>query len=174
MSWLFPRQLRLSAEDQRARFLAVLELAEHDYEMAWLVFGSVFVGQTVLLGFIGLWLSSSTQPSRWYFGAAALFGILLWVPWFTSYQRNAGNHAFRVHQAAAAEPDGWNILRGPGRDHAAGRQAVIHHPDGSTECFQVPPPGRWRTRSATTFLQFVVLGAYLAVGGAAVVGWIGK
>jgi hypothetical protein len=172
--WGLGRPRGVTAEDQRARYSAALELAKHDYEMAWLVFGSVFVGQTVLLGFVGFALSASTVPSRWLLVATAVFGGLLWLPWFTSFQRNAANHAFRVHQAAAMEPAGWNILRGGGRNHADGRQVVIRHPDGTEECFQMPRRGRWRTRSAITFLQLVVLAAYVAIAGSALIGWIGK
>jgi len=172
--WGLGRQHGVTPEDQRARFSAALDLAKHDYEMAWLVFGAVFVGQTVLLGFVGFALTASPPPSRWIFVAAAVFGSLLWAPWFTSFQRNAANHVFRVHQAASMEPAGWNILRGAGRDHADGKQVVIRHPDGTDECFQMPRRGRWRTRSASTFLQLVVLAAYVSIAGAALIGWIGK
>ena len=72
------------------------------------------------------------------------------------------------------EPDGWNVLRGAGRDHADGRQVVVRFPDGTQMCFQMPRRGRWRTRHATTFLQLVVLAAYVAIIGTAVLGWIGK
>ncbi len=170
----FGQQPSMSPEDERARYLAALGVAQHDYEMAWLVFGSVFVGQTVLLGFIGFALSSSSQPSRWTLEAAALLGILLWVPWFTTFQRNTGMHAFRVHLAASIEPAGWNILRGLGKLYADDKQVVIDHPDGTRECFQRPKLGRWRTKHATSFLQAVVLAAYLVILATAVAGKIGS
>ena len=75
VSWFRP-QHRMSPEEQRARYSAALDLARHDYEMAWLVFGAVFVGQTVLLGFVGFGLTATPAPSRWIFIAAAAFGIL--------------------------------------------------------------------------------------------------
>lgn len=137
----------------------------------------VWVGlrsQTVLLGFIGFALSASSQPSRWTLEAAALLGILLWVPWFTTFQRNTGMHAFRVHLAASIEPAGWNILRGPGKLYADGKQVVIEQPDGTRECFRRPTLGRWLTKHATSFLQAVVLAAYLVILATAIAGRIGS
>ncbi len=166
--------MAITPEDRRARYVAAMELAKHDYEMAWLVFGSIFVGQTVLLGFVGFALTAYPKPSRWEFIAAAVLGILLWTPWFASFQRNAANHAYRVHKASSMEPDGWDILRGSGLNHAEGKSVVVTHQDGTQECFQIPWRGRWHTRASTTFLQFVVLAAYLAILGAALVGWAGQ
>jgi hypothetical protein len=160
----------MSPEEQRARYQAALEQARHDYAMAWLVFGSVFVGQTVLLGFVGFALSS-TQTPRAEYVVAAVVGILLWVPWFTSFERNTANHLFRVAQASSIEPDGWNILRDSGYRHSQGEPVLVA---GVDKPFKIRGPGRLPTRWAIRFLQFVLLGAYLLIGAAAIFGWIGS
>lgn len=165
----------LTPAQQEARFLAALEQARHDYAMAWEVFGAAFVAQTVLLGFVGLALAATNpQVPRWEFIAAALLGIAFWIPWFVSFQRNAATHVFRVHLAWTYEPPGWNLLGGHGRDMAEGRQVVLDLPDGTRRCFQMPWYARMSTRYGITSLQVVLVLIYLALGGAALVGLIGK
>jgi hypothetical protein len=140
------------AEDLN-KFQAALQLLQYEQQILWLIFGAFLLPQTVLLGFL-LDSALKADPNHlWHVGRfiIALLGLLICVPWFAAYKRNAAYYFFRMSQAKAAEPTEWYLLREEGENFADGHEVKING-----EPHQLPCLSRAiRTRSAIPMLMLL-------------------
>lgn len=95
-----------------ARYQAAAEHEKYEGEMVWKTFSAFLLAQTIFLAFI-------LQPSfgKYYVVAfklgtnlAAIFGLLICIPWIISFYRSMAYLNLRHDQAKSVEPVGWDLL----------------------------------------------------------------
>ena len=144
-----------------SKYQVAIQLLQYDQQILWLIFGAFLLPQTVLLGFLLDSTLSAGPVAVWHVGRfiAAVLGLLVCVPWFAAYKRNAAYYFFRMSQAKAAEPDGWHLLREEGEKFADGHEVVV---DGKAH--QLPCLSRvLRTRWAILMLMSLFPIIYVAL-----------
>lgn len=87
--------------DEDTNYDRVIILIQYYVQLFWLVFGAFLLSVTVLLG--GLVAIIESAPSEWIF-AGAIFGFLLCIPWWTSFQYNHAFYLLRINEAKSFEP----------------------------------------------------------------------
>lgn len=79
----------------------VITLIQYYVQLFWLVFGAFLLSETVLLG--GIASVAKDGHDEWVF-AGALFGFILCIPWWTSFQYNHAFYQLRINEAKTFEP----------------------------------------------------------------------
>lgn len=79
----------------------VITLIQYHVQLFWLVFGAFLLSETVLLG--GIASIAKDGSDVWVF-AGALFGFILCIPWWTSFQYNHAFYRLRINEAKRFEP----------------------------------------------------------------------
>ena len=136
-----------------------LEQVRYEGQLLWQIFGAFLLAHTVFLAFLfqsAFTAPSGFQPSVFFPG---LLGAVLCFPWFATYTRSSDYYIFRMAQARALEPDGWNIIRGQGENFSAGQSVVV-----AEKCYRVSWVGRvLRTKRSVPMLVLSFLGAYVVL-----------
>ena len=143
------------------KFQAALQLLQYEQQLLWLIFGGFLLPQTVLLGFLLDSTLSAVPNYGWHIGRfiIALLGLIICVPWFAAYKRNAAYYFFRMSQAKAAEPKEWHLLRDEGENFADGHEVTING-----EMHQLPCLSRIiRTRWAIPMLMWLFPVIYIVL-----------
>jgi putative Ca2+/H+ antiporter (TMEM165/GDT1 family) len=83
------------------KYGAAISLIEQQFQIFWLVFGAFLLAETVLLG--GVVSIAKDGPTELILGGATV-GLLLVVPWWTSFRYNHAMYTLRIMQARAFEP----------------------------------------------------------------------
>lgn len=149
--------------DECDRYNAALEHVRYEGQLLWQIFGAFLLAHTIFLAFL---LPSAAESARWHSAPAVFWpcvvGLTLCVPWFATYFRSSAYYMFRMAQAAAAEPSGWNLLKGDGQRFSDGEEVVM--------IGEKPYRPNWiarhlRTRRSVPMMiwAFVVLYGFLAI-----------
>jgi hypothetical protein len=98
------------------RYKMLLDLMKYHQTVIWGSFTAFALTHSIFLGVfaryaIEVGLTTSPQ-SHWGVIGSAAMGLVLWLPWYVTYQRSNFYFLFRLEQAKRAEPEGLNILRG--------------------------------------------------------------
>jgi hypothetical protein len=109
------------------KYQAALQLLQYEQQILWLIFGAFLLPHTVLVGFLLDSFLGGRAEAAWHLGrfSVAVLGLLVSIPWFAAYGRNAAYYFFRMSQAKAAEPDNWHLLKVDGESFADGDQVTI-------------------------------------------------
>jgi hypothetical protein len=99
-----------------SKYLAAAENEKYEADMVWRTFSAFLLAQTIFLAFLLQSTFGKNYVIAFYFGTniAALFGLLICIPWMISFYRSMAFFNLRVAQSRAAEPEGWNLLNGEG------------------------------------------------------------
>jgi len=130
-------------------YTQALEQVRYEGQLLWQIFGAFLLAHSVFLAFL-LQSAFSTpgagfKPSVFYPG---LLGAFLCLPWFAAYTRSSDYYIFRMAQAKAMEPDGWNLIKGVGEQFAGGEAVVV-----AGRCYRVNWLGRTlRTKRSAPLL----------------------
>jgi hypothetical protein len=155
----------LNREIARATYTIAVEHARYEGALLWQVFGAFLLAHTVLMVLIG---QSLARDHHWFDSepvafVGSIFGTLMFLPWFTSFQRNSAYYKLRMAQARQAEkelnlPDTWWLIAGeaPAFSQGAGVDVAGRH-------HRIPPPARWfNTQYAAGAMPWLFLAAYIA------------
>lgn len=86
---------------QAEKYSAALELMQYHIQVLWGVFGLFLVAETVLLGALAQVFVGGPTP---FVLAGSLVGLLLVIPWWTTFEYNRAFYLLRVEQAKKHEP----------------------------------------------------------------------
>ncbi len=99
-------------EIEIAKYEAAANNEKYEAEMVWQTFSAFLLAQTIFLAF--LLQSSFAKENMIKFdlgtNVAAIFGLLICVPWMISFYRSMAFLNLRSEQARLAEPESWNLL----------------------------------------------------------------
>jgi hypothetical protein len=91
-------------------------LIQHHVQLFWLVFGAFLLSETVLLGGIASLAKDGNKIWAFY---GSIFGLLLCIPWCTTFLYNHAFYQLRINEAKLFEPegsdffkDGWKLFNG--------------------------------------------------------------
>jgi hypothetical protein len=79
-------------------------LIQNQVQLFWLVFGAFLISETVLLGGVAQLLSIVNLPKFWIF-FSSLFGLILCIPWWTTYKYNHAFYLLRIDEAKKMEKE---------------------------------------------------------------------
>src|SRR5690349_3000755 len=112
------------------QYQAALEHLKFEGELLWQIFGAFLLAHTVFMAFL-LQVLNKPLPANHPGGFwGSLVGLLLCLPWYSSFLRNSAYYDFRMAQARAAEPPTWHLLREAGQQFAEGECVTVdgkHH-----------------------------------------------
>lgn len=85
-----------------------LSLMQYQTQLLWQEFGAFLLAETVLIGFLGTVLAQDhTQVNNnWLVFGGAFFGLILCIPWLSTFLHNYEYYLLRIGQAKRHE----NIL----------------------------------------------------------------
>jgi hypothetical protein len=137
-----------------------LEQVRYEGQLLWQIFGAFLLAHTVFVAFLLQSAFSNTAPG---FQASvfypAMLGAILCLPWYATYSRSSDYYIFRMAQAKALEPAGWNLIQGQGEQFSAGKPVVI-----AGERYRVNWLGRMlRTKRSVPLLLLSFLAAYVTL-----------
>ena len=143
-----------------------LELVRYEGALMWQIFGAFLLAHTVFLAIsLGTALDGSVLVS-WRLGAfcAGLLGLLLCLPWWSSYRRSSSYYILRMAQAREKEPPNWDLIDGVGRRFSNGNCVMV-----GGQCHKIRGAAKWlRTKRGVPALiiSFVLAYAFvIAVSG---------
>ena len=116
----------------------------------WQALTPFLLAHTIFLAFLfraDVW----SNPFSYQLGVfiAALAGLLLCIPWITSFVRCISYFRLRQAQARQSEPEDWRILRDVGEKFAEGEKVFV-----GKDPYHIPFPGTLlRTRHAIVFMM---------------------
>jgi hypothetical protein len=142
------------------RYAHALEQVRYEGQLLWQIFGAFLLAHTVFMAFLlQSAFNSETpgyQPAVFFPG---LVGALLCLPWFAAYTRSSDYYIFRMAQAKAVEPKGWNLVAGQGEEFSDGKPVNV-----DSKTYRVNPLGRiLRTKRSVPLLIIIFLATYLAL-----------
>jgi len=107
-------KLKLTTEEKIARYQAAADNEKYEAEMVWQTFSAFLLAQTIFLAFILQSSFAKDNLVKFNFGTniAALFGLLICLPWMISFYRSMAFFNYRSKQAKITEPEGWDLLNG--------------------------------------------------------------
>ena len=79
----------------------LISLIQYYVQLTWLIFGAFLLSQTVLLGVIA---TAAKDGSRFFVFGAAILGLLLTLPWWSSFRYNHALYLLRIAEARKLEP----------------------------------------------------------------------
>ena len=116
----------LSRTEKIERFKATLDHARFEDENFERIFGGFLLPQTIFLGFIlAATVGKDSASYHHLLGAASIVGLAFCVPWLTATWRNLLKVNFRLQQAAASEPSGWDLVTRTGKRFSDGAAVWI-------------------------------------------------
>jgi hypothetical protein len=93
-----------------------ITLIQYNVQLFWLVFSAFLLSETVLLGAI---ISIAMDDASGWMFAGSIFGLLLCLPWWTSFKYNHSFYQLRINEARNCEPsaglffsNGLEIIKG--------------------------------------------------------------
>jgi len=108
------------------RYRAALEHARFEDENFERIFGGFLLPQTIFLGFVlAATVGKDSANYHHLLAAASSMGLFFCVPWLTATWRNLLKVNFRLQQAAAAEPPGWDLVTSTGTRFSRGERVWI-------------------------------------------------
>jgi hypothetical protein len=87
--------------DTEKQYDRAITLIQYYVQLVWLIFGAFLLTETVLIGAIAS--VAKDGPDAFVFGGAIL-GLILIIPWWTSYRYNHALYTLRVREAYSLEP----------------------------------------------------------------------
>jgi hypothetical protein len=94
-------QFEDEVENAHKQYDRVLMLIQYYVQLTWLIFGAFLLAETVL--FAAIAAAAKDGPRLFVFLAAAL-GLLLTLPWWSSFRYNHALYLLRVAEARKLEP----------------------------------------------------------------------
>lgn len=85
----------------------LIELINYYVQLTWLIFGAFLLSETVLLGVVAT--AANDGPRLLVFGTGVL-GLLLTLPWWSSYRYNHALYLLRIAEARKLEPQVGNFF----------------------------------------------------------------
>lgn len=139
-----------------ARYQVAADNEKYEAEMVWQTFSAFLLAQTIFLAFL---LQSSFAKNNlitYNFGTnvAALFGLLICIPWMISFYRSMAFLNLRSKQARLAEPEGWNLLVG---------ESVEEHHYKISKLIPDKIAKKFTTRCSVALLIWFFIGIYLII-----------
>jgi hypothetical protein len=85
-----------------------ISLMQYQTELLWQEFGAFLLAETVLIGFLGTALAqeSTLIGKNWLIFGGAVLGLVLCLPWWSTFEHNYEYYRLRIAQARQHE----NIL----------------------------------------------------------------
>ena len=90
-----------------------LSLMQYQTELLWQEFNAFLLAETVLIGFLGTALAQADglPEKNWLVFGGAIFGLVLCVPWWSTFLHNYEYYLLRIAQAKRYEDAlGINLL----------------------------------------------------------------
>jgi len=99
-------------EKQIALYQAAAECEKYEGEMVWQTFNAFLLAQTIFLAFLLQSSFGKDYVVKFELGTnlAAIFGLLICIPWMISFYRSMAFLNLRHKQAKSVEPTGWDLL----------------------------------------------------------------
>lgn len=145
---------------EKENYERALQLAQYHAQVLWWAFGTYLVVETLILGFLAQSISNF-DPSRgmdikvWLFGAS-IFGILLVLPWWTTFNYTHAQYLLRINQARRHEPK-LGILLLEGKELAEKGKVSINSETIRLDCITHKLPPRY----AFKMLILLFVSAYI-------------
>src|SRR5690348_17351537 len=110
-----------------------ISLLQYQTELLWQEFGAFLLAETVLIGFLGTALSqgSTLVGKNWLIFGGAVFGLILCIPWLSTFLHNYEYYRLRIEQAKRHEIELGITLLSEGADLDSGlliNKQVLRHP----------------------------------------------
>lgn len=116
--------------DIHKQYDRLITLIQFYVQVTWFVFGAFMITETVLLGAIAAAATPKDGPKPFVFGSA-LIGLLLTIPWWTSFRYNHALYLLRISEARNLEPaagtfftTGKQLIDGKHKESDIGRIAI--------------------------------------------------
>lgn len=119
------------------KYKVALQLLSIEITMQFVIFGIFGTIHTLIIGFVGSTIKGEILYLNWFHFIIGILGLLLIFPWVGTFARNTKAIIFRHAQAREAEPQGWNLEKGHGKDFFEGKCIEIEK-----EHYRMPSIGR--------------------------------
>ncbi|MFA6376885.1 MAG: hypothetical protein WCX69_05815 [Candidatus Paceibacterota bacterium] len=111
--------------EQIEKYKAAVELIKYYNDNLRRSISDFILAHTILFAFILTKVFDKDARPSISFLIVALFGFFLCVVWYGSATRFRAHRDLRFAQARAAEPEGWDLITGTGKDFSDGKQVRI-------------------------------------------------
>lgn len=104
-----------------------IQQVRYEGQVLWQRFSAFLWPHTIFLAFV----LNSAAAHRFAVYSPGVFwpsviGLPLCLPWLAVYERSAAYYNFRIAQARAVEPPGWQLLGGTAQDFSAGTSVSVN------------------------------------------------
>lgn len=79
-----------------------ISLMQYHTQLLWQEFGVFLITQTIIIGFISSLLSNEVSNKNWI-NYLAIFGLLICIPWYSTFLHNYQYYLLRIEQAKKYE-----------------------------------------------------------------------
>ena len=140
-----------------------LDLLKFEGEMLWSILSVFLVVNTILIGFIGQYISTHEEKiakeGSWPCFIGSVMGLILMVPFYGTFLRNSQYYKFRMEQAKALEDRQYPLLRKDGKKFSKGKMAKANGKN-----IRLSWIGREMTnKKAASWMIFLFAFAYLGI-----------
>ena len=105
-------------QDDNDTYDRAITLIQYYVQLMWFIFGAFLLAETVLLGALASLVKDGPSP---LVVGVAVVGMLLTIPWWTSYRYNHSLYRLRVAEALRLEP-------GTGESFTTGKRLIDGQP----------------------------------------------
>lgn len=147
----------MAKDDRIEKYKIGLQLALNEGHVLWSFSQAYLVANTIIFAFISQRMSQSNlsiQPDFWTF-ILSLSGLIITALWLSSYIRRSDYYKFRIAHLNDIEPNGWNFVKGKGKDFSDGKDVTIN---GKT--YRIGFLGRPRTKHISIIFIFLFILIY--------------
>lgn len=113
-------------EGQIEKYKAAVELIKYYNDNLRRSISDFILAHTILFAFILTknFDAQTVRPNGMFFWVS-FFGFVLCLFWYGNCARFRSHRDLRFAQARAAEPEGWNLISGAGKNFSSGKQVVV-------------------------------------------------
>lgn len=112
-------------EEKIERYKAAVELIKYYNDNLRRSVSDFILAHTILFAFILTKVFDANAKSSISFFIVSLFGFLLCVMWYGNADRFRRHRDLRFAQAREVEPEGWNLITGPGKRFSEGKEVEL-------------------------------------------------
>lgn len=104
-----------------------ISLIQYHTQLLWQEFGAFLLAETVLIGFLGTALTQEKAivGKNWLIFGGATLGLLLCLPWWSTFQHNYQYYRLRMAQAKRLEKGLAGTLLTEGEDLSSNKEVHI-------------------------------------------------
>jgi len=112
-------------EEKIEKYKAAMELIKYYNDNLRRSVSDFILAHTILFAFILTKVFDREARPSFSFLIVSIFGFFLCIVWYGSATRFRAHRDLRFAQARAAEPEGWGLITGIGKDFSDGKEVSL-------------------------------------------------